>query len=72
VILSHLFQNNSLLPNIWNGLVCGILIHLILDYINILTRFNYKWYSFLLFFFTFRMIFSFNRNSIDRLLRYQD
>jgi membrane-bound metal-dependent hydrolase YbcI (DUF457 family) len=65
-----IFLCDSTYHLLFYGLMWGMLLHIFLDYINILTRFNYKWYSFLLFFFFFRMLFSFKRSSIDRLLRH--
>lgn len=57
-------------PDIFKGMVWGLILHMVLDYINILTRFHYKWHSFVLFFISFRTFFLFKRSRIDNLLRH--
>ena len=71
LILLFFSWQNTAYSLFFYGLMCGMLLHLTLDYINILTRFNYKWYSFVLFFSVFRILFLFKRSSIDRLLRHE-
>lgn len=60
----------GVLPGLFLAFSLGLGVHLLLDYVNILRRFNFKWYSFVLFFFVFRAMFGFRRDSLDGLLRH--
>lgn len=55
--------------SLWGGLLMGLLLHLALDYINIMRRFGYRWYGFLLYFFLFRLCWGFSRTRLETLLR---
>lgn len=54
----------------WEGIAVGLAVHILLDYINIVARLQYKWYSFILFSFIFRLLFRFQRERMDRVLRH--
>lgn len=52
----------------FNWVVLGMLLHMSLDYINMLRRFDYRWYSFLMFSFSYRLSHRFCRFKIERAL----
>jgi membrane-bound metal-dependent hydrolase YbcI (DUF457 family) len=51
--------------SIWMGLAMGLLSHILLDYINIITRLGFKPRAILLFLFVYRLRYWFNRQTID-------
>ena len=53
-----------------NGIIIGLVAHLLLDYINIVRRFDYKRYSFVIFSFMFRLLLGFDRMGIDNIIRH--
>tara|TARA_B100000315_G_C14484911_1_gene544710 strand:- start:268 stop:729 length:462 start_codon:yes stop_codon:yes gene_type:complete len=57
-------------PSFFWAIATGILFHILLDYVNIIGRLRYKWYSFILFFFVFRAVFLFQRDKIDKVIRH--
>jgi len=70
VFLSFLMAYVSPFPLFFWGVGVGILLHIFLDYFNIISRLRYRWYSFILFFFFFRLVFLFRRDRIDRIIRH--
>lgn len=58
-------------PYFFWGMAVGVGYHIFLDYINIIRQFRYKWYSFVLFSFLFRLFFVFKRDKIDYIIRYR-
>ena len=54
---------------LFRGIVIGMALHLLLDYINITRWFGYRWYSLVIFSFLFRLLFKFDRRAIDRVAR---
>ena len=71
-LLPLLFMGTRLLSlhYLFVGLIAGMVIHLILDYINILVNFKYKWQSFIIFSFIFRALAGFRRDKIDKMVRH--
>lgn len=56
-------------PLFFWGVGTGMLLHILLDYFNIINRLGYKWYSFMLFSLVFRLVFLFRRDKIDKIIR---
>lgn len=70
LVILLLCMQISTLSYFFFGLATGLLLHLILDYINIMVHFKYRWYSFIIFSLIFRALFSFRRDRIDKILRH--
>ena len=66
LILLFVLYRKAFFSLFWLGMILGLSLHLLLDYLNIFLVRHYKWYSFILFFFTFRLFYRFKREAIDR------
>ncbi len=66
LILSHLGIGATLCQ----GIIIGFSLHMVLDYVNILRKYNYRWYSFIIFSMIFRSFYKFNREAIDLVVRH--
>lgn len=62
----------SIYPFFCWGMLIGLILHLFLDYINIVYKLNYRWYSFVIFSIFFRMVFKFRRDEIDQILQHRN
>ncbi|RJQ27639.1 hypothetical protein C4565_04990 [Candidatus Parcubacteria bacterium] len=51
------------------GFLAGFLLHLTLDYLQLILKYHYKMHSFILYFLLFRIAFLFDRHRIDRIIR---
>jgi hypothetical protein len=56
-------------PDFLYGIIIGAIPHILMDYINIVRRFSYRWYSFIIFSFFFRFKHGFDRQAIDTITR---
>ena len=52
---------------IWS-VIAGMSVHLVLDYINILNKLGYRWYSCIIFSFFFRLALGFRRDLIEKMV----
>lgn len=56
-------------PWIASALAAGMAFHMFLDYVNLIRRFGYGWYSFVMFSFLFRLTHRFDSESISCQLK---
>jgi len=69
IILLFIAYHSSL-PLLFYGVIIGMSCHLLIDYINIVKNLRYRYNSFFIFSFIFRSVFKYNREAIDKLIRY--
>lgn len=69
ILLFLIISQNRYIQFFLAGLIASMILHIFLDYINIIKNYNYKWYSFIVYFFVFRLLFKFDREKIDSIVR---
>jgi len=69
LLLMGLFADWTPFSGFLYGLIIGAIPHILMDYINLVRRLNYRWYSLALYFFIFRLLKRFDRKAIDVVMR---
>ena len=65
LLIGFILTNNQL----FIGITLGIILHLFLDYVNLVKRFCYRWNSIIVFSFIFRLCHQFHANRIIKVIK---
>jgi len=65
LLIGFILTNNQL----FIGITLGLILHLFLDYANLVSRFGYRWYSIIVFSFIFRLCHQFQANRIIKVIK---